>query len=994
MAKPQTTTAFTKAYNALNPAQKQAVDTIEGPVMVVAGPGTGKTQILTLRIANILLTTDTPPDAILALTFTEAGVYAMRSRLFSMIGAVAYKVRIHTFHSFCNLLIQEYPSYFKRLVGAEPLGEIDKILIGREIIDSHTWEHLVSFSDKYMFVQDILRMVSTLKRELVSPDELSMRITKEQEQLKTDVESYHTKGAHKGEMKSAVQKTLDKLERTTELARAYETYEILLKKHKTYDYDDMILEVLGAFSSNPDFLRIIQEECLYILADEHQDANTTQNTLISMLASYYDNPNLFLVGDEKQAIYSFQGASLEHFSGFKKIYPLAQVITLIDSYRSGEKILKVSRALMHAGGVAEARNPVLQSRHPEPQHATVSIHPFSSEEYELAWVTNAIQKQIAEGVDPKEIAVLYRNNRDVEALTREFLRVGIPHLVESNQNALADHRIQQLLACMRAGADNHTERSMSDALHAPWSGVQDADIHRILRASRVTHLPLIEVLSASKKIEGLVDRDAVERFTTSMKKAAQLSREAHARDFFSYMIRDTGFLKYVLSHSSTADTLARVRGLLATLEARAKKKLGYSAREFLQDIALYEEYKLQVEKDMPMPTTLESVRLMTAHGSKGLEFSYVYIIHAKDKKWGNTRGKTPFYVPRLESVGDDDERRLMYVALTRAKDGAYISYARSNAEGSSTLPSVFLADIETHVETVDMSSFEVAYQPEHVFTAPLPNPTEEDATFLRSLFVDQGLSVTALNNYLLCPWRYFYRNLVRIPDVQNKYLQFGNGMHDGVRAFFDEYAQKEKCPPVSVLLKNVETALKSQGFDTEGFTEAHAKAEECLPGWYAERKITWTERFQSELPIEVFMPLSNAPIARVLLRGKIDRLDTLANGSLRVLDYKTGTPKTRNELQGLTKNGTGDYYRQLAFYKLFIQLTERGVLKEAVIDFFEPGSNGKYRYEAFEISDEDVRSLQELIAKTAGEIYGLTFWDTFCDDAECEYCALRRGLSV
>jgi DNA helicase-2/ATP-dependent DNA helicase PcrA len=747
MAAPKLTPAFAEAYKRLNTAQREAVDAIEGPVMVIAGPGTGKTQVLTLRIANILLKTDTPPDAILALTFTEAGVYAMKTRLASLIGPTAYSVKIHTFHSFCNSLIQDHPSYFKRLVGAEAITPIDSIIAARAVIDSRTWEHLTSFADTYVHVKDIISSIATLKREYISPEELLRRVEQETHDIKTGTDNYHIKGAYKGELKSEYKKKLDKLARTRELADAYARYEALLREQRMYDFEDMIVEVLTVFKQNKDFLQMIQEEYLYILADEHQDANTSQNTLLTMLASFHESPNLFLVGDEKQAIYSFQGASLEHFHAFKNTYPHAKMITLVDSYRSGTKILDASQQLM-VPAVEPARNPRLISNHPEPHHATVTTHEFSTEEHELAWVAKDIHAKIETGVAPQEIAVLFRNNSDAESLSRALVAAEVPHLVETKQNALEHHRIQQLLTWMRASADVYADRFVAESLFAPWSGVEESDIHRIVRAVRLARGSFFDVLVDHARIDGIRDHEAVQRFVDSLTRGMKIAREDHARDFFSYCVRDSGFLRFVLTHQGTADVLARVRGMLATLERHAQKKVGYSAKAFLDDMDLYDRYGVPIDKDMPTPTTLRSVHVMTAHASKGLEFSYVYIIHARDKKWGNSRGRTGFYIPGLEKEGDDDERRLMYVALTRAKDAAYISHGKVTEDGREALPSLFLSDLGDHAQPQSTETFESQYGLHSILERSHGVPVAEDIAFLRALFVEQGLSVTALNNYL------------------------------------------------------------------------------------------------------------------------------------------------------------------------------------------------------------------------------------------------------
>ncbi len=341
-----TNTKFKELYKKLNFRQREAVDAIEGPVMVIAGPGTGKTQILTLRIVNILRKTDIPPDAILALTFTEAGVSAMRKRLVSIIGSPAYRVGIFTFHSFCNDIIKRFPEEFPRIIGSTNVSDIDKIVIIKELIEKTTLKLLRPYGDTFYYLHPVRQKISELKRENISPKELELRIKNNELRFKKIPDIRHQKGVYKGKMKGKYETEKKNIEKNKELLKIYITYENMLAERKLYDYEDMILEVIRALEKKQDFCLRLQEEYQYVLADEHQDANNAQNKLLELLVSFHENPNLFIVGDEKQAIYRFQGASLENFLYFQKKYKGARVIILEDNYRSTQTILDAAHSVM------------------------------------------------------------------------------------------------------------------------------------------------------------------------------------------------------------------------------------------------------------------------------------------------------------------------------------------------------------------------------------------------------------------------------------------------------------------------------------------------------------------------------------------------------------------------------------------------------------------------------------------------------------------------
>ena len=312
--------AFEKVYKQLNPKQREAVDTIDGPVMVVAGPGTGKTTVLTLRIAQILRKTDTPPDAILALTFTESGVYAMREKLLRLIGPAAYQVRIHTFHSFSNDIIKTYPDRFSRIIGAEHMEEIEQLRIIREILATLSLKILRPKNDPSYYIRPLITAIKELKRENISPKKLRIL-------LKSNMTAFlDFAGPEMPPGKRAAEER--NIQRNEELSKVYAAYEKSLAKRRLYDFEDMIMETVKVLERDKDLLLRLQEEHHYVLADEHQDANNAQNRLLELLAGFHENPNIFIVGDEKQAIFRFQGASLENFLYFKKLYPKALLVNL------------------------------------------------------------------------------------------------------------------------------------------------------------------------------------------------------------------------------------------------------------------------------------------------------------------------------------------------------------------------------------------------------------------------------------------------------------------------------------------------------------------------------------------------------------------------------------------------------------------------------------------------------------------------------------------
>ena len=444
---------FAELYKRLNPAQKEAVDTIEGPVMVIAGPGTGKTTILTLRIANILLKTDTPPDAILALTFTESGTYAMRRKLVEIVGSSGYKVNVATFHGFCNGIIKEYPERFPRIIGSIAMTDIDQIKTMEKIIAEVDLKLLRPFGEPLYYVRPALGAIRALKREGYGAVDLERSIKSEEQFFTLTPDLYHKSGAHKGRMKGEYIKQKEHIEKNKELLKLFTSYEKTLADKKYYDYEDMIVEVIKALRADADFLLILQENFQYILADEHQDANNAQNMILELLSSFHKTPNLFIVGDEKQAIFRFQGASLENFLYFKKLYPEALLINLEENYRSQQGILNASHSLIEKNKAPEIFSRVRLKSNSKHKVKPVIIREFRTEDLEHFFIAHDIKKKIIDGIKPKDIAVLYRDNRDAFPIVSALERLRVSCQILSDQDMLGDLQIRKLILIFRGLAD-------------------------------------------------------------------------------------------------------------------------------------------------------------------------------------------------------------------------------------------------------------------------------------------------------------------------------------------------------------------------------------------------------------------------------------------------------------------------------------------------------------------------------------------------------------
>ncbi len=989
------TEVFQKLYKGLNAEQKRAVDTVEGPVMVIAGPGTGKTSILTLRIANILEKTDTSPDSILALTFTESGVYSMRQKLVGIIGAAAYRVNIFTFHGFANSIIESYPEYFPRIVGGSHAAEVEQLKILEKIFEENRFEVIKPFGKIFHYVRPALQSIRSLKRENISPLEFNTIIEKEEQVLIGMEDLYHEKGKYKGEMKGVYKTAQKKIEKNKELAVVFSVYEKALADLHLYDFEDMIVETIKALRDNADLLLILQEEYQYVLADEHQDANNAQNAILELISGFHENPNLFIVGDEKQAIYRFQGASLENFLYFKRKYPDATLITLKDNYRSTQKILDSAHTLIQNNTLEDNSLRVELSAKGQGLGEHVHLYEFKNSDEEMRFITEDIERRVAKGQEPRSIAVLYRDNADATAIIRYLERTSIPFAIYSDDDILQDPQIGKLMLLVRVVNNFGEEGPLGKLIFTDTFGLAPLDGYRILSYRRSNKLNIFDILRSGEHLEraGVSDITKAKDFYLQLEHFASLAHNKPLLTSLETIIRESLFIPHLLSLPESLSALEKLDSLLTSVKTLVEAKKDAKVADFIDFVDTLETHGGKLARSKRQ-TFENRVSLMTAHRSKGLEFDTVYIVGVTDGKWGNKRSVDLFSLPiegktSLTEEGDDDERRLFYVAITRARKEVIATFAQTDAGGKQKIRTQFVEEIIAHIDSKEY----VFGDKEHpILTESKPyGPDMKDAEYLRKLFLEQGMNVTALNNFITCPWRYFFENLIRIPHAPEKHQMFGMAVHAALKEEIEKIRKGEK-PNKQYLLDSFVRNLTRQPLSTDEFEESKTKGLKALSGYYDAHVGGWTYEMLPELSIAgVSIPITETE--NLLLRGQIDRLD-IDGSVVTVVDYKTGSVKSRKEIMGETKTSEGNIKLQLDFYRLLLDLYDDGkyLMESGRIEFVEANPSGQYKSESFEITRDDRIAIQSLVKEKALEIYNVSYWNTFCDDPKCEYCALRRAM--
>ncbi|MEO6637558.1 MAG: ATP-dependent helicase, partial [Ginsengibacter sp.] len=587
---------FYKEYNRLNEQQKKAVDTIEGPVMVIAGPGTGKTQILSARIGKILLDTDTQPQNILCLTYTDAGVIAMRKRILEFIGADAYKVNIYTFHAFCNDVIQDNLNMFEK-TALDPVSDLQRIDLFKQLIDSFPKNHPLKRyrGDVYYEINNLQSLFSTMKREGWSPKFINERIDEYIKSLPERGE-YIAKRAtvnfKKGDVRTdKIEEETEKKEKLRAAVNEFDNFQQLMRRNNLYDFDDMINWVIEAFAregsfgeENTNLLQRYQEQFLYILVDEYQDTSGTQNRLVQLLINYWDKPNVFVVGDDDQSIYRFQGANVENMLGFATSYKNDLLtVVLTHNYRSVQSILDVSKTIIGKNrdrliNQIEGLSKELSSSNDKIKHLTHKpiIHNYETQRHEMIGITQQVEKILAQGIDPKKIGIIYKENKYGEELAQYFKLLKIPYYSKRSLNILHMPFAKNIITILQYLATEHDipysgDELLFEMLHYDWFNIPPMEIARVSIEVADKHFTK-DKTSIRRLLSERSKQPIRELFTQGMNEGLKKASEAMEsliskvpnltlQVLFECIIREAGILSYVMKHDEKLWLLQVLTGL-------------------------------------------------------------------------------------------------------------------------------------------------------------------------------------------------------------------------------------------------------------------------------------------------------------------------------------------------------------------------------------------------------------------------------------------------
>lgn len=1047
---------FKTRYAALNANQKQAVDTIEGPVMVVAGPGTGKTELLSLRVANILQQTDTPPESILCLTFTESGAHAMRERLAGIIGKDAYKVAIHTFHSFGSEIINRYSEFFYQGAQFRPADELAVRSIITKILDEldHTNPLKSTMNGEYTHLNDIISTISDLKRSGLTGDELIEIIDQNEQVLDaiekdlSDLFSRRVSASTLAQLipiahtaaeldMSALPGGIASLESVVSLSLAqaideaseadstkpvtawknkwltkngegdfvfkdrarhlklravadiYVKYLAAMHASELYDYDDMILRVVHGMEIFDELRFNLQEQYQYVMVDEFQDTNLAQLRILDSLTNniiHGDTPNILVVGDDDQAIYSFQGADSSNISTFRNRYTKATLIPLVDNYRSTKPILATARTLI-TQGVDRLENQIDELDKTLTPHVNTpgktSLVEFPTVSDERTWIVESIRNQISRGTPASSIAVLARRHHEIVALLPYFAAAGIEVAYERRDNVLELEPIvllERLARVVTAIASQQLDEAnalLPELLaHPAWS-IDNQTLWRLSLRAYESRTPWLEVmgqtpalaplqewliaqarLTQTEPLETRLDTLIGSPITTQPDTPMDEGDEApfntpEATPFvsplFNYFFSDSARNANPNRYITFLEGLRTIRSALRDHYVEETPTL----KSFLSFTTSYRALGGTLTSiHKPSEQSTGAVHLMTAHKSKGLEFDHVYVVGAIDSSWGErVRIKHrlisyPANLPLAPAGDSADERlRLFFVAATRAKQQLIMTYSQQNDAGKATERAGFLLPIEAVSVTPDTSIAAQQHQAEQRWYTQLLEPQRSLETLLAPTLERYKLSATHLGNFLDVtrggPHAFLINNLLRFPQAMSPAAAYGSAIHEVLQKAHSHLAATGNLRAVEDILHDYETTLthyRLNDIDREHYSK---KGIDTLQAFLSQNY----QSFTPNQKVELNFAGQQSMVGAAHLTGKLDLVDINAKDkTMIVTDYKTGHPsrdwKGRTEYEKIKLHR---YRQQLLFYKLLVENSRdysNYTVTRGVLQFVEPTHAG------------------------------------------------------
>lgn len=966
----------------LNKSQKQAVIHDQGPAILIAGAGTGKTTVITQRMAYLIAQKKAKPEEILAVTFTEKAASEMAERVDKLLPLGYSDLWIHTFHGFCERILKDYALEIGLSNDFKLLDTTAAWMLVRENLEKFNLDYYAPLGSPTRFIHALLSHFSRLKDEVVYPAEY----------LKY-AEDFHLDSDQAGDREEIDME----IARIREVANAYHVYQKLLLESNALDFGDLINYTIELFKKRPPIIKKFREQFKYILVDEFQDTNWAQYELIKILAE--PNNNLMVVGDDDQAIYKFRGAAVSNILNFKKDHKDLTEIFLNDNYRSGQKILDTAYSFIEQNDPDRLEyqykkkktplNKKLKSHTEAP--GLIEVLSFIDKNSEIDGVLSKIieLKKKDKQAQWSDFAILVRANDQAQGFVSMMRKKGLPHQFMASRGLYAQDIVQDIIAYLKLLDNYHESTAFFRILSLPVSGL---NVETIINLNHLANKKSWSLYYTAKNYQPHInipsaDQKKINKLVSDIDKHTIQSKEQSVSQVVYNWLEDSDYLNMLTIEQNqyNSDQLHFLNQFFRKIRNWEEESVAdYSIHKFLENL----EMEIQSGEMGALQFDAESgpdvIKLMTVHGAKGLEFKYVFITNLVHLRFPSVERREAIEIPEqfikeTLPTGDahlQEERRLFYVAMTRAKEGVFLTWAKNYGGTSTKKPSRFIDEIAIASQNI---------------TTAVKEPDKIDIKKSKPQYpIPKIFSFSQLKAYESCPWQYFYTFIAKIPTKGSAQFSFGKTMHSTLQKFYQQIINNAELGQGNLFskdkkIKSVSEKELLQFYDQSWIDDWYESQNQKEKYYQDGLRILkdYYKKYQNNFPVPLFLEKGfTIKVGDYSLRGVFDRVDVDANG-WEIFDYKTGQVKDKL---------TFDEKKQLLIY----QIAAQEIFKQPVknLTFFYLTNNTPV---SFVGSEKDLVKVKAWIKETIENIISHDFTATpghICNNCDfrsiCPYAKLNN----
>lgn len=1005
-----------------NSKQQQAIDILNGQVMLLAGPGTGKTFTVIHRIEK-MLADGVEPSSILCLTFSDAAASEMRQRLIKKMGVVASAVDIYTYHSFCNDLIKTYPDKFEVTSGVKLITDAEKISIMKECIDDANLEFFVpSRADRYFFTKNFISYVEKLKTQRVSKDEYmacidtNPMLMPRYKELESEIYEREQAGNTKNKTRyNELEKIKTNIEKAKELWTLFELYSTKMINKNLIDFSDMINLVLTSFEEDSQFLSEVSNKYKYFLVDEYQDTNDLQNQIIFNLLDGNDEKNIFVVGDDDQIIYGFQGAKSDNIENFLTKYPNTTVICLEENNRSTQTILDFSNLIVNQDENRLENNLYFKEKYNISKKLTaknpkiivkdkkIKRIQFGEILQEFNYIVDDIKTLIESDFAPKtdedkidysQIAIISKKRAELQTFAELLKGKNIPFQIDEGKSIFAIRSTILIYFYIKAMNNYLTssDKLFGLLLSEPFK-IDQQDYNKILEEKRLWKKDeSSDFITLMRNLNGWKNPEKITKFLETFDYLQDYASSNNLRNTVVEIINRTGLLTYFYkSGKNRSENLAGIRKIISEATDFQNSDSTKNLSDFVKylDDCFENEIDINLDKDSVVQN---AVQLMTYHGSKGREFEYVYLPNLISSNWEDFRMPGEYKLI-TEDVPDKDAAqakkdsellKLLFVGITRAKHTLTISFADSN-NGKAQQITKYLeptANYDFDSEQFECSADDLTTEFYRSVSSDVFDNQKAFKNEIEERVKSVVLSPSRLNDYLSCPRKFFYVKVLGIDVEEADWdgANFGTLIHSLLERAV-KVAKESAYPTLEEILEKFRLGMDGMKFSSEAKKEKYFKqGQKLLTNYYP---------YFSQIPIsritDIEFSFYGVDVDGDFITGKIDRIEKNSDGTFELYDYKTGNYTSEKKIA--PNEEKQNYFNQLCFYKYaYEKLTGNKVSKVGII-YVENHEKSVDKY----LTDDDMKYIETLIKDTYQNIKALKF-NPIKEDKQgaCKNCVYKQ----